>query len=253
MKEFSWKSKLNVLIGLIFFLIIWQSAACIIDKEIYLPKLQNVFYSILEIIRDKDFIKNVSSSMGRSLISFFSALILAIILSILALVSNFFRDFIKPFNAIGKTIPTMVLVVLALIWFDKDKAPYVVGFAIVYPLLFEGIYAELSNVDHKIIEMCSIYNVSMKNKILKIYFPILLRYLIDIFMSSFSLAFKVVIAGEVHGQPQYGIGAAIQNDKVNFEITNIFAWIVLIALFSVVFELINKKVREINARNKEFV
>lgn len=253
MKEFSWKSKINILIGLLFFLCLWQISAIIIDKEIYLPKLQSVFYSIIEIVKDKDFIKNVSSSMGRSLISFFSALILAIILSILAFCSNFFRDFIKPFNAIGKTIPTMVLVVLALIWFDKDKAPYVVGFAIVYPILFEGIFSELNNVDKKLIEMCSIYNVSMKNKILKIYFPVLIRYLIDIFMSSFSLAFKVVIAGEVHGQPDFGIGAAIQRDKVNFEITNIFAWIVLIALFSIIFELINKKVREINDRNKEFI
>ena len=253
MKEFSWKSKLNILIGLLFFLIVWEIAAYIINNDIYLPKLQNVFYSIIEIIKDKDFLKNVSSSMGRSLISFFSALILAVFVSILAVYSSFFNDFIKPFNAIIKTIPTMVLVVLALVWFDKDKAPYVVGFAIVYPILLEGIISEITNVDKKILEMCTIYNVSTKNKILKIYFLVLIRYLIDTFMSSFSLAFKVVIAGEVHGQPAYGIGAAIQNDKVNFEITNIFAWIILIALFSIVFELINKKVRKRNARNKEFM
>lgn len=253
MKEFSWKSKLNILLGLLFFLIVWEIAAYIINNDIYLPKLQNVFYSIIEIIKDKDFFKNISSSMGRSLISFFSALILAVFVSILAVYSSFFNDFIKPFNAIIKTIPTMVLVVLALVWFDKDKAPYVVGFAIVYPILLEGIISEITNIDKKIFEMCTIYNVSTKNKILKIYFPVLIRYLINTFMSSFSLAFKVVIAGEVHGQPTYGIGAAIQNDKVNFEITNIFGWIVLIALFSIFFELINKKVRKRNARNKEFM
>ena len=95
MKEFSWKSKLNILLGLLFFLIVWEIAAYIINNDIYLPKLQNVFYSIIEIIKDKDFFKNISSSMGRSLISFFSALILAVFVSILAVYSSFFNDFIN--------------------------------------------------------------------------------------------------------------------------------------------------------------
>lgn len=45
-----------------------------------------------------------------------------------------------------------------------------------------------------------------------------------ILISTFSLAFKVVIAGEVHGQPKYGIGAAVQIEKVNFNTVKIFAW-----------------------------
>ena len=62
-----------------------------------------------------------------------------------------------------------------------------------------------------------------------------------ILISTFSLAFKVVIAGEVHGQPKYGIGAAVQIEKVNFNTVKIFAWIVIIALISILFEYINKK------------
>ena len=63
----------------------------------------------------------------------------------------------------------------------------------------------------------------------------------SILISTFSLAFKVVIAGEVHGQPKYGIGTAVQIEKVNFNTVGIFAWIVIIAFISILFEYINKK------------
>ena len=66
----------------------------------------------------------------------------------------------------------------------------------------------------------------------------------SIFVSTFSLAFKVVIAGEVHGQPKYGMGSQIQIEKVNFNTSGIFAWIIIIVLISLIFELINSILRK---------
>lgn len=240
MKGFSWKTNKNKLLGLITLLVLWQVIAIGINKEIYLPKLQNVFIELLEIIKERDFYYNVLCSLLRTSISFILALLLAIILGILVKVYPFFKDFLVAFNAIGKTIPTMVLVVLALIWFDKNMVPYVVGFLIVFPILYEGIVSALNSVDNGILDMCKIYNVSLVTKIKKIYFNVIMNYVAEIFMSSFSLTFKVVIAGEVHGRPEYGIGSAIQYAKVNFEITEVYSWIVLIAIVSIIFEYLNK-------------
>ena len=89
--------------------------------------------------------------------------------------------------------------------------------------------------------MCKIYKVPQKEKIKKIYIPVIKFYIMSILISTFSLAFKVVIAGEVHGQPKYGIGTAVQIEKVNFNTVGIFAWIVIIAFISILFEYINKK------------
>ena len=59
-------------------------------------------------------------------------------------------------------------------------------------------------------------------------------------VSTFSLTMKLVVGGEVIGQPKYGIGSAIQLSKMNFDTTSIFAWIVLIAIISMIFEWVNK-------------
>lgn len=240
MKGYSWKDKRQEVLWVIFLLIIWEVIAVKINNEIYIPRIESVIKSMAAIIKGKTFGLNFVSSIIRTTISFSTAYILAVILGVLSLMYPVFKNFFKPINVIGKTIPTMVLVVLSLVWFDKDKTPFVVGFAIVFPILYEGVISAVNSVDKELLEMCKIYNVTKKQKIKAIYIPIIKFYTIGILASTFSLAFKVVVAGEVHGQPKYGIGSAIQLEKVNFNITGIFAWIVIIAIMSIFIDIISK-------------
>ena len=239
MKEYTWKNRICILASCLFFLIVWQVLAVIINNDIYLPNIQQVITEMIKIISKNDFNLIFISSAYRSVLCYIFAIILAIILGVLTFMYPFFKFLLAPINSFAKTIPTMVLVVLVLVWFNKDKAPFIVGFAITFPILYEGIVGSLNSIDKKIIDMMDIYEISLIEKIKKIYVPIIKFHLASIFVSTFSLAFKVVIAGEVHGQPRYGIGSAIQLEKVNFNTSGIFAWIVLIAILSLAFEFIN--------------
>lgn len=244
MSQYSWKNKLYTLISCLFFICLWQVIAVIINNDIYIPKIEQVITATKEIIIDSNFFKVILSSFYRAILSYVLALGLSMILGVLSIVYPFFRYLMIPLNSLAKTIPTMVLVVLALVWFNKDKAPFVVGFAITFPIIYEGVRNSLTQIDKKIIDMTKIYEVCLIDKIKKIYFPIMKFYFMSIFVSTFSLTFKVVIAGEVHSQPKYGIGSQIQLEKVNFNTPGIFAWIFIIVLISLAFELINKLLKK---------
>jgi len=244
MIKYSWKSKLYTGMSCVFFIILWQLIAVIINNDVYIPRIQQVIEAIKIILNEQNFLKVIFSSFYRTMFSYLLALIFSMILGVLATVCPFFQYVMQPINSFGKTIPTMVLVVLSLVWFDKDKTPFVVGFAITFPILYEGIRNGLMQIDKKIIDMTKIYEVSLKDKIKKIYLPVMKFYFMSIFVSTFSLTFKTVIAGEVHGQPKFGIGSQIQLEKVNFNTSGIFAWIVIIVIISVVLEIINKLFKE---------
>lgn len=244
MMKYSWKSKLYTLLSCIFFIGLWQLIAVIINNDIYIPKIQQVIESINSIFKEQNFFRTILSSFYRTMLSYILALVFAMILGILSVVYPFFRYLMQPINSFGKTIPTMVLVVLSLVWFDKDKTPFVVGFAIIFPILYEGIRNDLIQIDKKIIDMAKIYEVSIKDKIKRIYWPVIKFHLMGMLVSTFSLTFKVVIAGEVHGQPKFGIGSQIQLEKVNFNTSGIFAWIVIIVIISLILEAINKLLNE---------
>lgn len=239
MNRYSWKNKIYVLFSCIVFIVLWQSAAIFINNEIYIPRIEVVIIQIKNIFFNSNFIKIIISSFYRSILSYILALLGAIILGVLSVVYPFFEYFMTPLNSLAKTIPTMVLVVLALVWFDKDSAPFVVGIAITFPILYEGIRNNIINIDKKITDMMNIYEVNLIDKIRKVYFPLIKFYFMSIFVSTFSLTFKVVIAGEVHGQPKYGIGSQIQIEKMNFNTPGIFAWIIIIAIMSVILEILN--------------
>ena len=240
MKESTWKSKFEILIGGFILLLLWQAIAVKVNNDIYLPKLQEVLTSLFQIVKEKDFLLIVFSSFYRTIISFGVALVFAIIMGVLSSLYPLINNLLKPLNSIGKTIPTLVLVVLALIWVDKDNAPFIVGIAIVFPILYDGILNTLTKNDKKLEEMMKIYEVPTLEKVKKVYVPNIIFYILKILVPTISLAFKVVIAGEVHGQPKYGIGASVQLAKMNFDTPTIFAWIVIIAIISLLFELVNK-------------
>lgn len=240
MMKYSWKSKIYTLISCLFFIILWQVIAVITNNDIYIPRLQQVSVALKDIYMEQNFWKAIFSSFYRTIISYVLALVLSMILGILGAVYPFFRYLMQPLNSFAKTVPTMVLVVLLLVWFDKDITPFAVGFAIIFPILYEGIRNSLMQIDKKLIDMTKIYEVSLIDKIKKIYIPVMKFYFMSIFVSTFSLAFKVVITGEVYGQPKFGIGSQIQLEKVNFNVSGIFAWIVIILFISLVLEIINK-------------
>lgn len=240
MKEYSWKNKIYLIISYICFVILWQFIAKMINNDIYLPRIEQIVDAGRNIIKGRDFFITIMSSFARTGLSYLIALISATILGVLSVTCPFFEYMLKPLNSIIRTIPTLVLIVLALVWFNKDMAPFIVGFAVVFPIIYEGIRNSIIKFDNKIMDMTEIYEVSRKDKITKIYFPLVKFYIMNIFVSTFSLTFKVVIAGEVHGQPKYGIGSQVQLEKVNFNTPGIFAWILIIMLISFIFELINK-------------
>ena len=244
MMKYSWKSKFYTLLSCVFFIGIWQLIAIIIDNDIYIPRLEQVTLAISNIFSDRNSLKIIFSSFYRTTTSYILALIFSMILGVLTVVYPFFKYLMEPINSFSKTIPTMVLVVLSLVWFDKDKTPFVVGFAIIFPILYEGIRNNLLQIDKKIIDMTKIYEISLKDKIKKIYVPVIKFYFMSIFVSTFSLTFKVVIAGEVYGQPKFGIGSQIQVEKVNFNTPGIFAWIVIIVVISLILEILNKLLRK---------
>ncbi|MBQ3420137.1 MAG: ABC transporter permease subunit [Romboutsia sp.] len=234
------KDNLEVALSCVAFLIIWQAVALTINNDIYIPTIGQTLNSLKDIVSSDRFLIDVLSSISRTIISFLIAFIVAFVVGVASYSFRIVRNMLKPFNALIQSIPNMVLIVLALIWFDKNNAPYIVGFCVVFPILYDSVLGSMTAIDKDIIEMANIYKVSTIDKILKIYIPSIVFRLVPIMISTLSLGFKVVIAGEVHGQPKYGIGTMVQIEKINFNTSGIFAWLVVILIISLILELMKQ-------------
>lgn len=243
MKSYISKNKKLSIISRISLIIIWILLARTIDNEIIVPKINTTFVSMLEIIKDSDFLNIVTYTILRSLLGFLISLFLAISLGVLSSVSKIVASLMEPILKLLNSIPTIAIILLALIWLSSEFVPMFVGFLMVFPILFESVLNSILNIDKNIIQMASLYKVSKIGIVKNIYMPNILYNLSNIFNSALGINLKMVIGGEVLSQPQYAIGSSLQLERMYLNTPGVFAWIIIIILISFIFDCIIKALR----------
>ena len=219
---------------------IWIFLARIIDNELIVPTIKTTFISMAEIIKDPGFFNIVIYTILRTLLGFLISLILAINLGVLSSVSKIVHSLMEPILKLLNSIPTIAIILLALIWLNNEFVPMFVGFLMVFPILFETVLKSILNIDKDIIQMAYLYKVSKMGIIKNIYIPNILYNLTGIFNSALGINLKMVIGGEVLSQPKYAIGSSLQLERIYLNTPGVFAWIIIIILISIIFDYIIK-------------
>lgn len=243
MRKHSLKNKKYLMISSSIIILLWQVIAIIIDNRVLLPSFFNVLESIIDIVVDNIFINIIYGSISRAILSFFISVCVAIILGIISYYSNFIYNLLYPIILVVKSVPTMALIVLLLIWTSKNYAPIIIGIIIAFPIFYEVVINGLINIDERLNKLCNVYNVKRRDKILGIVLPSVILEIGKVFSSTLSLIFKVVISGEIYSQPLYGIGSIIQIEKMNLNTNYVMAWMFIIVIIVYVFDQIVERIQ----------
>lgn len=250
MKDSTLADRRLSILSRIILLGLWFMASEIIDNEILFPTVGSTLASLIAIIKDPGFFNTISHSILRSLFGFLISLFLAMILGILSCINKFIYNFMRPILNFLSSVPTMAIIILALIWFKNDYVPIFVAFLMVFPILYETVQGAILNVDKNILEMAKIYQVDLLTIIKDIYIPSVYFALNQVFISALSTTLKMVIAGEALSQPKFAIGSDLQLEKMYLNTSGVFAWIIIILIISKLLEYLAKGLRNIYNRKK---
>jgi NitT/TauT family transport system permease protein len=88
--------------------------------------------------------------------------------------------------------------------------------------------------------MARLYKVKKWTVITDIYIPSILMNVNGVMSSALGLNFKVVISGEVLGQPKFSIGSSLQLEKMYLNTSGVFAWIIIIVVLVIISEKLIK-------------
>lgn len=230
MRNFILRDKRYSMISKFIIIFIWILLSKLINNEVMIPTIKSTLISLLNIARDESFFIIIRMTLLRSLVGFLISLLLAILLGILSNISKFIYNFMIPVLNFLKSVPTMAIIILALIWLNNNIAPMFVGFIMVFPILYETVLNGILNVDSKIVDMAKLYKVSKTTLIKDIYIPSVFINLKTVFTSTLGLNLKMVIAGEALAQPKHAIGSNLQLQKLYLNTPGVFAWIIIILL-----------------------
>lgn len=224
-----WKKALIIA----FWLVVWQIVCRIVGNPIFFAGPLEMIKELAHMAGSRDFMDSVFNSLLRIMGGFCVAFILACLLASAAYCSKFLEDLLSPFVTFIKSVPVASVVVLLLIWFGAKYLSVYVTFMVVFPNIYQNVLMGLKNTDKDLLEMAEVFRLSFIQKLLYIYRPAVMPYLLSGTAISVGMSFKSGVAAEVIGLPVSSIGEGLYNAKIYLNTAGVFAWtVVIIALSS---------------------
>lgn len=232
------KKLIYLILGVIIFISLWYFTALKINSEIVFPNIPNILKKFAEIISEKSFYKDLSSSLIRVLITFTLSFLLAFIIGISAGIFQPIRYILIPIINFIRTIPIIPLILVAIIWFDNNTVPIFVSMLVIFPIMYDSITNGIINVDQKLIEMSMSYNVSLKTQIINLYIPYIKPYIFTGISQSMGITWKSILAAEILALPAFGIGTKLYESHLYLDSVSLFAYCLIAIIFNGIFEII---------------
>ena len=138
MKKYLCQSRWLFLSPLLF-VIVWEIISRIVGNNLIFPSILSIFRAFTDIIKGKGFLSIVFHTIKRTGISIGISLAMGILFSVFSYRYRFFYILFFPFFSFLKSIPTIAVIILVLIWSNVEAVPVITGIMILLPLIYENI------------------------------------------------------------------------------------------------------------------
>ncbi|MCI5791221.1 MAG: ABC transporter permease subunit [Clostridiales bacterium] len=228
---------------------VWEIFAAAVNIELIIPDVKTTFSHLFALLGQKTFYKAVGNTLLRSLISFALAAIFAMALSLLSLLDAI-KKLLSPVIKVMRSIPTMSIILLTVIWLKPSTSPILITFLIIFPIMYSGFFSAITGVDKELIEMSRTYKVPIKNRIFQLYLPQIMPSALDNMQSSISFTVKVIISAEVIAQTRNSMGIMMQLARGYLETAELLAWTLAAIALSYLLELVVYGIKKLVVRWK---
>jgi NitT/TauT family transport system permease protein len=134
------------------------------------------------------------------------------------------------------TMPTILMVFLAVMWFGYSEAGGLVAvMAVVTPYVSVNIFEGTRAMDKSLIEMGVTFKAQRSLLIRKVYLPQLMPYIFSAFRYAFGVTWKIVALAETFGL-KYGIGYMFFFWFEQFNMEQVLAWIIMFVVLMLILE-----------------
>lgn len=241
------KVKMLNILGIVFIFLIWHILSLVFDNSLIIPRIFDVFKAMIEMFKTQRIYTLIIKLLLNGFLTITVSFAIGMILALLSFKYEWLYNFMNPMITFFKTVPIIAIIILLLISV-MSLAPYVASFLVVVPIIYEGVYMTLKQIDSNITD--DIKTLSNLNFpiIIKFYIPLILPNIITSLVQSFGLGIKVMVMAEYTSPKNNTFGAEIKRFYDNNDMEKVYAMVILLIVFSFVVDKILKKIR----KNKEY-
>lgn len=219
MKKIFISKKFNIAYSacaLILAWLVWIIAyACKQNDEI-IPSFSSTMAEFFALFTKPFFWKSFGYTLLRTVTAFAVSFVFALACACVAALFRPFAAFMRPIAAIFRSLPTMAVLLLILVWFAPRTSPVTVAvaFLVLFPMIYSQLYEQISGVDGELIEMAKVYRLTRAQRLKFIYLPQIMPSAVINTGTNLSFGLKLIISAEVMVSTYTAIGGMMSESQI---------------------------------------
>lgn len=231
--------KKNLLFSLLAIVALWLGwiiAYRAVDNGYLLPSFGESAAECGRLLADGDFWRAFGNTFLRTLRAFLFSFFVGAALALAAELRAEARAFLAPLVSAVRTVPTMAVILILLLWTSPSVAPVIVSVLVLLPAVYAAALTSLDEVDDRYGVLARSYGVSTGRKIVKMYLPLAAPSLLGQTGAILSLGLKITISAEVLSNTYRSLGGLMQEAKMFLEMPRLLALTVTAVLLGFALE-----------------
>lgn len=233
------RKALKICVPVAVYIVIWLLLSILVGSSLLLPSPYETALAACSILGSEAGWHAIGLTLVRILIGYVSGCAIGVVLAVLTAHSAAADWLLKPLRTLIKTTPITSFALILLVSVVSGAVPVIVSVIVVVPMVWQTTEEAIRNRSRELDEMARIYLTPWK-KLRSVTLPQVLPQFLATASVSLGFAWKAVITAEILALPKFGIGRQMQNNKIYLDIPELFAWTLLVILFSVLIETILK-------------
>ena len=226
---------------LVFWIAVWDFVAYLVGNTFLLPTPYSSFCALTVLMGESSFYKVVLYTFLRVLTGVVLGVIFGTLLAFLSYKFAIIRSFVSPLISIIKATPVVTFITLLWISMSGNSLAVFIAFLMVVPIVWQNLVNGYDAIPEELSEVCDVFEFSKKKRFKILVFPILINYFLPAVITSIGLAWKAEIATEIIAYTKHSIGQYIYDARYHLLTDEVFAWVIIIAVFSIALEVLTKK------------
>jgi len=175
-------------------------------------------------------------SLVRILLGLVLAVVLGVLLAVPAAKWPLIDTLLSPMMTAIRSTPVASFIILLILWVGRDMLPAVIVILMVMPVIFTAVLTGIRETDPLLLRTARAFHFSAGRTLRRVYVPEVLPHFLSALRSGLGLGWKAGIAAEVLTVPVLSIGRQLSEAKTYMEVTDLFAWTVVIVIMSLLIE-----------------
>ena len=130
----------------------------------------------------------------------------------------------------------MAILLMILVWSTPKKAPVIVAFLSLFPMLYTGFLSALFSIDEKYKRVCKVFCVPWHKRVFGMYLPQIAPQALRESAGALAFSVKLVVSAEVVANTFKSMGGTIQEAKIYLDMPRMFALTLLVVLTGLILE-----------------